>query len=84
MAVLQFCTISRHQPAWHPGWLGWSVHFHPPGIMLVHCFVGSVNTLYLYHLISAQHHSLLALGDSINVVSGVDFWMGEWTKGYLV
>ena len=23
-------------------------------------------------------------GDSINVVSMVDFWMGEWTKGNLV
>ena len=23
-------------------------------------------------------------GDTIHVVSMVDFWMGEWTKGYLV
>ena len=63
MAILQFCTISRYQPTQHPGCLGWSVYLPPPDIMLVHHFCGkySVKTLYLYHPISAKHHSLLTL-----------------------
>ena len=59
MVVPQFCTISRYQPAWHPGCVAWSVHLPPPDAMLVHNFCGkyNVNTLYLYHLTSAKHCS---------------------------
>ena len=43
--------------------VGWSMFLSPFHIMPVHHFHGkySVNTLYLYHPISAKHHSLLAL-----------------------
>ena len=60
LVVPQFCTIDGYQPTWHPKYVGWSVHLPPPDIMLVYHFHGkySVNTLYLYHLISAKHHSL--------------------------
>ena len=87
MVILQFCTISRYQPTQHPGCLGWSVHLPPPDIMLVHDFCGkySVNTLYLYHPISAKCHLLLALR---GIPSMLSLWWifgwGEWTKDYLV
>ena len=88
MEIQQFCTISTHQSIQHPWCLAWSVHLPPPYIMLLHHFYGkySVNTLYLYHPISAKHHSLFSIeGYSINVISMVDFGMeGELTKDYLV
>ena len=79
MVVPQFCTIGRYQPALHPRCMDWSVNLPPPDIMFVHPFCGkySVNTLYLYHLISAKHHSLLALREIPSMSSlWWIFWMG--------
>ena len=76
MAV-QLCTISKYQLAQHPGCLGWAVHLPPPDILLAHHFHGkySVNTLYLYHLISAKHLSLLAFRGILSMLSYGGFWM---------
>ena len=79
IVIPQLWTISRYHPTRHPGCLGWSVHFPPPDILLVHHFHGkySINTLYLYHTISAKESLTFSIeGDSINVISMVDFWIG--------
>ena len=47
MEVQELCITARYKPAWHLGYMGWSVYLSTCYIMSVHCFCGkySVSTL---------------------------------------
>ena len=57
--VLELWFAGRYQSAWDLECMGWSVHLSSFYILSVHCFLGKygVNTLYLFHPMSAKHHS---------------------------
>ena len=57
MQVLELWIAGNYQPTQHLGCMGWSVYLLSFYIMSVHHFLGkySVNTLYLFHPMSARH-----------------------------
>ena len=59
MKVPEFWFAGRYQSVWHLQFIGWSVYLSPCHILSVHHFLGkySVNALYLFHHMSAKHHS---------------------------
>ena len=59
MEALEFQVAGRYQSIQYLGCSGWSVYLSPCHNLSVHCFLGkySVNTLYLFHHMSAKHHS---------------------------
>ena len=66
-------------------WVGLCICLHFISCMYT-IFVGSIvwthSTCSIPCLLGTTHFSVE--GNSITVVSMVEFWMGEWTKGYLV
>ena len=59
MEVPKLWIAGRYQSAQHLGCMGWSVYLSSFYILSVHHFLGTygVNTLYLFHTMSAKHHS---------------------------
>ena len=60
MEVPELCIAGRYQPTQYLGFMAWSVYLSSFHIMSVHHYHGKygVNTLYLFHPMSARHHSL--------------------------
>ena len=86
MEVPKLWIAGRYQSAQHLGCMGWSVYLSSFYILSVHHFLGTygVNTLYLFHTMSASTTHFGIEENSINVASMADFWTGEWTKDYLI
>ena len=87
MEVSEFCIMAK----WHPSqclqYLDWPMHLPSHHPMHAHCFHGELqceDTLFKLQQIFPTETIPGIDGDTIHVDSVLDFWVGEWTKGYLV
>ena len=77
--------VDTSPPGIWDAWVGLCICLHVISCLFTVLWESTVWTHFSYSvpcLLSTTHFGIE--GNSINVVSIVDFWMGEWTKEYLV